>query len=179
MSDFHVVEAETILSSYVFSVDRRVVSGPSGDFVRDVVIHAGAVAVVAVDSEGRVALLSQYRASLDRINLEIPAGTCDIAGEDVLATAKRELLEEIGARSERWSKIAHFYNSPGWTNQETVVFLAEDCVIGEARPEGPEENFMTVKWLHADQIRDLISNNSPFDGTASIGLYAWLATKQL
>ena len=177
MSDFRVVESETILSSYVFSVERRTVSGASGEFVRDVVVNAGAVAVVAVDHSGRVALLSQYRAPLDRVNIEIPAGTCDIAGEDPLATAKRELLEEVGASSDQWRQIAHFYNSPGWTNQETVVFLAEDCVVGEATPEGPEEASMSVNWLTASEVRGLLSNGSPFDGTASIGLYAWLATQ--
>ncbi len=175
MSDFRVIESETILTSYVFSVERRTILGPSGQFERDVVVHAGAVAVVAVDTTGRVALLSQYRAPLERVNLEIPAGTCDIAGEDALATAKRELLEEIGGTSEHWRQIAHFYNSSGWTNQETKVFLAEQCEIGVSAPEGPEETSMAVNWFGVDEVKELLSNGQAFDGTATIGLYAWLA----
>lgn len=174
MTKFSIVAESTILKSFVFDVERRTVQGDQETFTREVVVHPGAVAIVAVNEDGRVALLSQYRATLDLENLEIPAGTCDIADEDPLATAKRELHEELGGTSEHWSFLTRFYNSPGWTNQETIVYLAEKVTVGESSPEGPEEVAITVQWMTVEQVKALLAGSNTVDGTAAIGLYAWL-----
>ncbi|MCX6508356.1 MAG: NUDIX hydrolase [Actinobacteria bacterium] len=175
MSSFAIVARSTILQSFVFNVETRTIAGLNETFTRDVVTHPGAVAIVAVNAKGEVALLSQYRAALDIDNLEIPAGTCDIGGEDTLTTAQRELSEEIGGSSTQWSLIARFYNSPGWTDQETCVYLAERCIFREASPDGPEESAMSLQWKSASEIRELLQAGGTLDGTATIGLYAWLA----
>ena len=174
MSDFRITSRERILESYVFDVERRTVELEGDTFTRDVVVHQGAVAIVAERPDGRVALLRQFRATIQQSHLEIPAGTCDVDGEDPLATAQRELLEEVGATSQDWTLVRRFYNSPGWTNQETWVYLAMNCSIAEAAPEGPDERMMEVLWLTREQVVVLLDSPEPFDGTASIGLYAWL-----
>lgn len=177
MTRFSIVAKSLIHRSFVFDVERRTVETERETFTREVVIHPGAVAIVAINIEGKVALLRQYRATLDTENLEIPAGTCDIAGEDPLATAKRELHEEIGAKSDYWSFLTSFYNSPGWTNQQTMVYLAEKVTLGESSPEGPEEVALTVQWKTVDEVRALLDGPSTVDGTAAIGLYAWLTRR--
>lgn len=174
MSTFRVVARERILESYVFDVERRTVELANETFTRDVVIHQGAVAIVAERADGRVALLRQFRAALQKSHLEIPAGTCDVDGEDPLETAKRELFEEVGATSESWTLLRRFYNSPGWTNQETWVYLARECQVTESAPEGPEERMMEILWLSRDEVVARLDSQEPFDGTASIGLYSWL-----
>jgi ADP-ribose pyrophosphatase len=174
VSQFSIVDRETILQSFVFDVERRTIQDGLDSFTRDVAIHPGAVAIVAVNDNGDVGLVQQYRATLDVVNLEIPAGTCDIAGEDSLSTAKRELLEEIGGTSDRWTLLTKFFNSSGWTNQTTIVYLAEQVSIGTPSPEGPEERGMTVLWKSQSEIRTLLAGSQPLDGTAAIGLYAWL-----
>ncbi|MEI8147923.1 MAG: NUDIX hydrolase [Actinomycetes bacterium] len=174
MNRFSIAERKTVLKSFVFEVERRTVRTAEESFTREIVVHPGAVAVVAVNSSNEVALLRQYRATLDRENLEIPAGTCDVSAEDSLATAKRELLEEIGGSSDHWTLLTSFYNSPGWTDQATTVYLAEDVTIGAASPEGPEEIALTVHWMTVDEVRLTLSGSNTVDGTAAIGLYAWL-----
>ena len=175
MSEFVVSRREDLLQSFVFSVERVTVEGPTGQFQREIVKHPGAVAVVAVNPHGEVALIRQWRATVGGNHYEIPAGTRDIHGELPLDTAKRELLEEIGATSERWMELCTFLNSPGWTDQETVVYLAEDVSLAQAQPSGPEELSMSVEWLSREQVKVLMNPGSHLDGTVTIGLRAWLA----
>lgn len=176
MTPFRIVGATNVLSSYVFGVERRVIEDDvTGEkFERDVVVHQGAVAIVATNTAGQVAMLRQYRSPVGGVHLEIPAGTCDVAGEDTLQTAQRELEEETGAVSSKWTKIAEFWNSPGWTNQKTVVFWAADCVVGAARPEGPEERTAELIWMDQYQVSELVDSPELLDGTATIGLAKWL-----
>lgn len=166
-----------ILQSYVFTVERVTVAGPAGDFEREIVKHPGAVAVVAVNQFDEVALLRQWRATVGGDHYEIPAGTRDVHGEEPLETAKRELLEEIGASSDEWMELCTFLNSPGWTTQETVVFLARNVTVRESRPSGPEESFMTTEWIHRDRVIEMLQPGCHLDGTVTIGLRAWLALR--
>ena len=176
MSEFIVQGRERLLDSYVFNVDRVTVLHGNGAFTRDVVQHPGAVAIVAVDSDGQVAMLRQFRAPVGAAHLEIPAGTCDVAHEVPLETARRELIEETGASGGEWSLLSKFWNSPGWTNQVTWVYLANGVQHGESKPEGPEESSAEVLWLSRSQIVDLLETEEVFDGTATIGLMKWLNT---
>ena len=175
MNDFRITHREEILRSYVFAVERVTVDGPDGQFQREIVKHPGAVAIVAVNQNDEVALLRQWRATVGSNHYEIPAGTRDVHGESPLVTAQRELLEEIGATSERWTELCTFLNSPGWTDQETVVFLAEDVSLSAAHPSGPEESSMSVEWVHRDAIISMMRPGSHLDGTVTVGLRAWLA----
>lgn len=175
MSEFAVTRREEILQSYVFTVERLTIDSPAGTFEREIVKHPGAVAVVAVNANSEVALLRQWRAAVGGDHYEIPAGTRDVDGEPPLATAQRELLEEIGGISDCWTELCTFLNSPGWTDQETVVFLARDVSLTAALPSGPEENSMTVEWIHRDRVESMLQPGSFLDGTVTIGLRAWLA----
>lgn len=173
MAEFRIVGERRLLSSFVFDVDRVTVQGDEL-FERDVVRHPGAVAIVAVNGSGEVALLRQWRATIGTQHLEIPAGTCDVDSEDPLSTARRELSEEIGATSEKWTELCTFYNSPGWTDQTTIVFLAEDVEIAKATPSGPEEEAMNVEWWSRAEVCELLRPGCLLDGTATIGLRTWL-----
>ena len=93
-----VAEVE-VLKTHVFSVDQVTLLDPDGEpFERSIVRHPGAVAIIAVDANRRVTLVRQYRAAVDRMVLEAPAGTRDVVGEAPEATARRELEEEAGLR---------------------------------------------------------------------------------
>lgn len=177
MNEFVVSSRETVLRSFVFSVERVSVEGPTGAFEREIVSHPGAVAIVAVNPDGKVALLRQWRATVGGNHYEIPAGTRDVHGEPPLETAKRELLEEIGATSDQWTELCTFLNSPGWTDQETVVFLAENVQISTAAPSGPEESAMTIEWFDRPTLLSMMGPGSHMDGTVTVGLRAWLALR--
>lgn len=167
---FQIVATESLLRSTVFSVERRTVANDRATFDRDVVTHQGAVAIVAVDADGRVGLIRQYRAPFDRFNLEIPAGTLDVADENALNAAKRELLEELGCRAQRWTLLGRFMVSPGWTDQLMTIYEARELTLVERSPHGPEEISASVHWLSVDQVRELLRSPEPVDATTTIGL---------
>ncbi len=105
-------------------VDRVELAG-GGAAVREVVEHAGAVAVVAVDSAENVLLVRQYRYPTGKELLEVPAGMVE-QGEDPLSSAKRELAEETGARASSWQYLFGFYSSPGFCDEYLRVYLARE-----------------------------------------------------
>ncbi len=169
-SRFRVAATTPLLHSAVFDVERRVIVGADPPFERDVVVHAGAVAVVAVDELDRVGVIRQYRAPFDRVTYEIPAGTLDHPGETALAAAKRELLEEMGCRASRWRRLGRFMVSPGWTDQVMTIYEARALVIGPRHPEGPEEEQSRVAWLTTDEVARLLAGSQPVDATLALGV---------
>ena len=170
MTEFERVRAETLFSGFVFDVERRHLSADGVAFTREIVVHPGAVAIVAVDDQNRVVLLEQYRASIDQRQLEIPAGTCDVFGEELRATAIRELIEETGFEPAVVTELGSFYNSSGYCNQKTVVFLATSLrEIGRA-PAGPEEIDSTVHLVDLAQAVAMVGSGQILEGTAAFGL---------
>lgn len=115
-----------------------------GDHEREIVEHPGAVAVVAVDRRGCVALVRQLREATRRHLLELPAGTLE-AGETPLESARRELAEETGLTGGEWREAAAFYTTPGFCRERMTLFFAEGVEPGEARPDR-DEDLELVRW---------------------------------
>jgi ADP-ribose pyrophosphatase len=124
--------------------------GPRGGTVqRDVVLHPGAVAVLALTDDGRVCLLRNHRFILDEVLWEIPAGTLE-PGEPVEHAAARELAEETGYTAARWRKLAAFYPSPGVLSEKTHLFVAQGLTPGVMKPEDDEQlEPVLVPWQEA------------------------------
>lgn len=106
--------------------------------VREVVEHPGAVVVAAVDDEGYVYMVRQYRHPVRRYLLELPAGGLE-PGEEPLAAAMRELREEVGLVAGRWTPLGSFYSSPGFANECLHAFLAEDLGHVDSDPDDDED----------------------------------------
>jgi 8-oxo-dGTP pyrophosphatase MutT (NUDIX family) len=122
---------------------------------REVVAHPGAVAVVAHDGE-RVYMVTQPREPVgEQRLLELPAGKLDEEGEDVLATAKRELAEEIGKAARTWKHLTSFYTSPGFADEEVHVYLATDLSDAEGEPE--ENERIEIETIPLGQLDDAIA----------------------
>jgi len=115
-----------------------------GENEREIVEHPGAVAVVAVDDEGCVALVRQLREATRERLLELPAGTAE-PGEEPLETARRELKEECGLSGGDWRELAAFWTTPGFCRERMHLFAAEGVEHGEASPE-PDERLELVRW---------------------------------
>ena len=136
---------------------------------RDVVKHPGAVSVVPVDGD-EVILVRQYRAALGRDLLEIPAGKRDVPGEPPEVTAVRELEEEIGMRAATLVPLAEFYNSAGFSDEYSYVYLATDLVAGEQSLQGVEEQHMTVERHRLADVPAMIAAHELVDAKTIIGL---------
>ena len=175
MSDsFAIVARETLLTSYVFAVERRTIAHGGAHFTRDIAVHHGAVAMVAINDRDEVGLVRQYRATADEVLWEIPAGTIDASDADPLATAKRELLEEMGVHAATWRRIAQVWVSPGWTDQVMHIFEARDLTVADRAPDGPEESAAQVVWLSRHEVRQLLDGDRINDATLTIGLRHYL-----
>lgn len=144
---------------------------PDGErFSRDVVRHPGAVAVVPVTDRATVMLVRQYRGPVDAELLEIPAGTRDVDGEPPEETAARELAEEVGVRASALVRLCTMYNTPGFCDEETIVYLATgltDCDTGRS---GPEEEHMTVHEVALADVDRLVADGTLVDGQTILGL---------
>ena len=156
----------------LISVAQATFADPDGEeFQRDVVHHPGAVSVVPVVNEGTAVLLvRQYRAAVDRELLEIPAGKRDVDGEPVEHTARRELEEEVGMRAGRLEKLAEFYNSPGFCDEHSFVFMALDLEECASSAQGVEEQHMTIERVGFDEVAGLVASGALIDAKSLIGL---------
>ena len=148
---------------------------------RDVVIHPGAVAVLALDDDQQVLLIRQYRHPVRRLLWEIPAGLRDVAGEQPWATARRELLEEAGYRARDWQVLADYYTSPGFSTERLRVFLARDLeFVPEAErdfvPEA-EEAQLLVAWLPLDEAVRKVFAGELHNGVAALAILAGYAAR--
>jgi ADP-ribose pyrophosphatase len=126
---------------------------PDGSIAtRDVVVHPGAVGIIALDDADQVLLVQQYRHTVRQLLWEPPAGLLDEPGEDPLAAAQRELFEEAHHRAGRWDVLVDAFTSPGMTDESIRIYLARDVrVADEPRFEATEEERdMPARWVPLD-----------------------------
>jgi ADP-ribose diphosphatase len=143
-----------------------------GEHEREIVEHPGAVAIVAVDTEGCVALVRQLREPARKRLLELPAGTRE-PGEEPLETARRELREECGLTGGEWRELAAFWTTPGFCRERMHLFAAEGAVEGEAAPAEDEE-LELVRWPVAEIASRL---HEIEDAKTLAGLLLYLQTR--
>jgi 8-oxo-dGTP pyrophosphatase MutT (NUDIX family) len=169
---FQRVSEEEVFRGWLFTVGKLEVVDPEGQpFERFVVHHPGAVTIVPVHQDRQVTLVRQYRASVDRMVLEIPAGTCDVAGEPPEETARRELAEEAGLEAERMEVLMGTFNTPGISDQYTTIYLATGLKPCPTRPMGIEEGHMTIETMALDDVDRLVADGTLVDETTVLGLY--------
>ncbi|MCP9764553.1 NUDIX domain-containing protein [Lacihabitans soyangensis] len=126
-----------------------------------------AVGVVPVDAEGNTYLVGQFRFPLEEYSWEIPEGGCPL-GEDVLAAAKRELLEETGLLAKNWTMISRIHTSNSVCNEVGFIFLAENLTQDEASPEETED--LKIKKVTLKEAVELVMNNQITDSISIAGL---------
>ncbi len=139
--------------------------------VRDLVRHPGSVAVVPL-IEGDVVLIRQHRTAVGRALLEIPAGLRDHPDEPPEVTAARECEEEIGYRPARLTLLRRFYTSPGFTDEELLLYLAEELTEAAVRPQGAEEQGAQVVRLPLAEAMRMVAEGEIVDAKTLVGLAA-------
>jgi ADP-ribose pyrophosphatase len=148
------------------------------ELTRDVIRHNGSVVVLAVDDakskrDPMIVMERQYRHAAREVLLEVPAGKME-EGEDALAAAKRELLEETGFKAKRWRKMIRYFASPGFLGEFMQVFLAEGLTLGDAQPEYDEQ--IEIEMMPLSKLVKMIDAGKIHDGKTliSVMLYARL-----
>ena len=126
-----------------------------------------AVGVVPLDAAGNTWLVGQYRYTLGQYSWEIPEGGCPL-GEDPLAAAKRELLEETGITARLWTPLLELHTSNSVTNEYGVAFMAEDLEFGEAAPEETEQ--LHVRKLPFAEALDMVLRGDITDALSMVAI---------
>ena len=173
-----VLRSEVAYEGKLFKVLKEQVREPTGHVAeRDIIRHNGAVVILAVDASGKkgekdpvLILERQYRHAAGQYLWELPAGRVE-PGEERLAAAKRELEEETGYAAEGWTELARYFASPGFLGEWMQVYLAENIIAGEARPE-PDET-LAVYPLRLSEVEQLIAEGKIVDGKTLIGVAAY------
>ena len=175
-----VVAHRVLHEGRIWDVVQDTVALDDGEVVREYIRHPGAVAVLAMDDEDRVLLLSQYRHPARRVLWEPPAGLLDVEGEDRVVAAARELAEEADLVAGRWWRLVEFYSSPGSSDERITVFLARDLrPVPEAEryARGEEEADMVPEWVPLDDALAAVHDGRLQSPTAVVGVLAAAAAR--
>ena len=141
----------------VWDIRRETFGMGGADVVRDFVDHTGAVAVLAMDENGRILAIQQYRHPVRSRDWELPAGLLDIAGEDPLGAAQRELAEEADLVASRWNVLSDVMTSPGGSNEVIRVYLARGIsASNEVFARTEEEAGIVLRWVPLEEAVDAV-----------------------
>jgi len=144
------IGSRTVYEGQIASVRVEEFRHPDGSIaVREVVGHPGAVAMVAHDDRFVYLVRQPREATREDALLELPAGKLDVPDEDPLDCARRELAEEVGKAAQQWRELKRFYTSPGFAEEEIIVYLATDLEDASAEAE-EEERIEIVPWRLED-----------------------------
>lgn len=177
-----VLQHETVHSGMVWDVVREQVDlGDAGVVTREFVAHTGAVGCVALDEQGRVLLLQQYRHPTGILDWELPAGLLDVAGEPPREAAARELYEEADLRAETWHVLADWQNSPGGSSENWRCFLARDLTSVDAAERFErehEEADIVARWVPLQEAVDAVLAGRLHNACTVAGVLAAHASSQ-
>jgi ADP-ribose pyrophosphatase len=170
---FETASSETLHTGKIFALRRDRVRMPGGKLVtREVVEHFGAVAVVAMDDDGNIPMVYQYRHAFGRRLWELPAGLLDVGGEPPQQTAARELQEEAGLKADTWRVLVDLDSTPGFSDESVRVYLATGLTEVD-RPEAhDEEADMTLEWFPLEEAANRVIKGEIVNAIAVAGILA-------
>ena len=169
------VESKTIFEGKIMTILLDKAELPNGVITgREVCLHPGGVGVLALDDDGMVTLVRQYRYPFHKLILEIPAGKLDHGAESVELAARRELSEETGLEADEMIYFGKTYASPGFCTEELHIYLARGLKQSESHPD--EDEFVEVVKMSFDELYERVMSGELTDAKT---VAATLKTKLL
>ncbi|MFC7391488.1 NUDIX domain-containing protein [Scopulibacillus cellulosilyticus] len=155
------IHSETIYEGKIIKVKVDDVTLPDGGkSKREIVEHPGAVAIIALNPEGKLLLVKQFRKPLEKVIYEIPAGKLE-PGEDPKETALRELEEETGYQCEEMNHVISFYTSPGFANELVHIYFTDSLKKGKQQLD--EDEFLVNKEVDLQTAMAMMDDHRIFD----------------
>jgi 8-oxo-dGDP phosphatase len=178
-----VASSRVLADGRIASFVEDQVHAPDGEeMTREYLRHPGAVGIIALDDQSRVAFVRQYRHAVRHRLIEPPAGLLDVDGEGYLLTAQRELVEEAGLAAASWHVLVDLFTTPGILAESLRIYLARDLAAADA-PEGfarsGEEAHMDTVWAALDDVVDAVLAGDLHSPSLVAGvLAAWTARQR-
>lgn len=162
----------TVIGLYKDTVE---VNGTIADW--DYIHHDGAAAVVAVNDEGKLLMVRQYRNALDRFTLELPAGKLDEPGEPTLECAKRELEEEAGYYTDDFEYLLTVNTTVAFCDEKIDLYLARNLKKTEQHLD-PEEEINVEVW-DIEDLKQMIYEGKLTDSKTVAGIMTYASKYHL
>jgi len=163
-----VLSKELIYDEGFVHLEKWQVKLPDGKTVtREVILHPGAAAVVAINDNEEIYLVHQYRTPIGRVTTEIPAGKLD-SGEDPLACAQRELSEETGLEADQWQKLTALETTVGFCNECIHIYLARG--LKQFASHTDEGEFLSVTRMPFADAVSRVTAGEFQDGKTALGI---------
>ena len=178
--DVEVISSTLSYEGPLFRVYTDKILENGRELTRDVIRHNGSVVILAVDDaknkrDPMIVMERQYRHAAREFLLEVPAGKME-EGEDALAAAKRELLEETGFKAKRWRKMIRYFASPGFLGEFMQVFLAEGLTLGDAQPEYDEQ--IEIEMMPLSRLLKMMDEGKIHDGKTLISVMLYTRLRE-
>ncbi|HVU14034.1 MAG TPA: NUDIX hydrolase [Phototrophicaceae bacterium] len=168
MAEETTLRTQHLYDGRIIKLDLLDVRLPDGkEAKRERIIHPGAVAIVAFDSDQKVLLVRQFRSAAQKTLVEIPAGTLN-PGEDPHGCAERELQEETGYKPGTLEALGGIYSAPGYTSEFIYLFSATD--LSESKLAHDDDEFIEVEHVPLAQALAMIESGEIADGKSVAGL---------
>jgi ADP-ribose pyrophosphatase len=171
-----IVDRKTVFSGMVWDIRHDAFELNNETVERDYMVHPGAVAIIALNESGELLLIEQYRHAQGKIMWEAPAGLMDLANEDPLETAKRELFEETGYVAQTWNVLLDLANTPGGSSEQIRIYFAQGLSLHpDGRPVGDAEELdMPVHWIPIQDVLESIRRGAVTNPQLVAGTHAAL-----
>lgn len=162
------IKTEHVFDGQLLKVRKDTVLLPNGkEATREWIEHPGAVAVIPILDDGRIAMVKQYRYPMRKVTLEVPAGKLD-QGEAPDTCVMRELKEETGYTANKISKIATIGTTMAFSNEVIHIYVAEELVEGEACPD--EDEFINVEKYTKEELHTMIKDGTIDDAKSLVAI---------
>ena len=176
---FETTSSQSLHVGKIFALRADQVRMPGGKVVtREVIENFGAVAIVAMDDDGRIPMVYQYRHPFGRRLWELPAGLLDVDGEAPHLSAARELREEVGLQAETWQLLVDLDSAPGFSDESVRIYLATGLTEVDRPESHDEEADMTVEWYSIAEVMRRIFSGEIVNSLAVAGVLAAYAVSE-
>ncbi|MBR3771461.1 MAG: NUDIX hydrolase [Clostridium sp.] len=171
MSEFKRLARKLVHRGRIINVYQDSMLTPSGDTVSyDIVEHKGAASMVAVDDEGKILMVRQYRTAIQKESLELPAGGIN-PGEDTKTCAMRELEEETGYRPLHAKHLIDVYTSVGFCNEKIYLYYTNQLVPSKQNLD--EDEYVNVERYTLNELVQMIKEGKIEDSKTVAGIFTY------
>lgn len=163
------VEETSVFDGVLLHVKKDTVKLPNGDLApREWIKHPGAASVIPVTEDGKVIMVRQYRYPVRQVTVEVPAGKLDVAGEDPMECAVRELSEETGYTAKEYKFLAKIATTVGFSNEYIYLYAAKGLVAGKQHTD--EDEFINLQTIPLDEAVEMVRNGKIIDAKSMISI---------